>query len=95
MNFSEDTLTGHQEDLAALYVNKYKQQKTVKLKVRQQNERTCRMQIQLKTNNLTEMQKLQEAMRSLIFQNRDLYYIHFTSYTCDVLIYSYYIHLIS
>ena len=32
-------------------------------------------------------------MRSLIFQNHDLYQIHFTSCSCDVLIYSSYIHL--
>ena len=55
MKFSEDTSTGHPQDLVALYVNKYKQRKTIKLKARQQNERTCRVQIQLKTNNLTEM----------------------------------------
>ena len=55
MNFSEDTLTGHLQDLVALYVNKYKQQNTIKLKTRQQNERTYRMQIKLKMNNLTEI----------------------------------------
>ena len=54
MNFSEDTLTGHLQDLVALYVNKYKQN-SIKLKTRQQNERTYRMQIKLKMNNLTEI----------------------------------------
>lgn len=38
MNFSEDTLTGYPQDLVAFYVNKYKQQKTINLKAREQNE---------------------------------------------------------